>query len=232
MYFVKRIIIDLGSSYKSSQIVAHTNKTIALAKTLLEEAVKDYVREEKGRDAAERLKILDIHDLTQVTEPLVDGILLYRLENDPHKILVYQRKSTIVSSTSMIWGKVDTAVAKFYMTDIFELEEYASLKFNDVGTPNIEQKVPPPKNQDPEVEMINVNPEGPKVTVPVPIGSVSKGNLLNDLKNCNKFKDLKKKANEAVPLSFEQFKEQDVKPESILVLKGDEGETGTKLEYI
>ena len=223
MYFVKRIIVNLGSSYGSSQIVAHTNKTISVAKTLLEETVKNYVREEKGRDALEQCKILDIHDLTQVSEPLVDGILLYRLENDPHRILVYQRKSSVVPSKSWMWATIEAIVPTFCLTNIFELEEYASLKLNETSVMNTESKGFQSLSNNSELETIhlNVNPDGStgdKVTIAIPLGSIPKGNLLDDLKKYKKFQDLKKKANEAVPLSCEQFKEQDIKLESVLVI--------------
>lgn len=207
MYFVKRIIIDDKSSYVSSQIVTHTNKTISLAKTLLEDTVKDYVREEKGREAADSMKILDIHDISQVNEPLIDGILLYRLETDPHKILVYQRKSNIEQSKTWTGYIVETLVSKFRQTDVFELEEYGGFKL-EFSAQKAEIKTSPLPRKNCDTEMFEVNQGGPKV--PVPVGGASKGNLLDDLKNSDKFKHLKRKANEAVSLSSEQFKEQDV----------------------
>jgi len=190
MYFVKRITLDDKQGYLSSKIVADTNKTIKSALLLLESSVRAFVRDERGREAAEQVKIIDIHNIGQVSEPILDGILLYRLESDPLKINVYQKKTIVVKSTTWTWGTTDTPVPQFRRTDIFELEEYgkkiaipvdASSTTNAVPTATIVESEPEEKEEK--------APLGPaKLLVPKKMTVSPMCDLINELKRSPKFK--------------------------------------------
>lgn len=188
MYFIKRITFDDKQMYISSKIVSHTNKSIASAIVLLENSVKDFVKEERGRDATEQSKIIDIHNLDQICEPLIDCILLYRLESDPHKILVYQKRTMIKQVPGWAWGTSEAISKSFYKTDVFELEEYDKISTN----------VPPPPPMFTEEKQIQVEmvPHGPaNVKVPKQLTISPMCNLLSDLKNSPKFKACLQRAN-------------------------------------
>lgn len=121
MHFVLKTNIDTNSgSFISNEIVGHVSSGIAAAQAQLINCIKTFVTELAGKDMANSLKVIDIHSMDQVSEPIIDTLLLYRLESDPHTIHVYQRKSSVVSGS--LWGekiKVD-----FNKIKIFSLVEY------------------------------------------------------------------------------------------------------------
>ena len=128
MYIIKRIDLTNGSTYLSSRIIDHTTQRIATALSLLESCAKQLVKEEFGASAVEQSKIIDIHSLEQVSEPLVDSMLLYRIDSDPHVIHVYQRKTTVIDVLGWFINS-QTVQHSFEKVCQFELEEYD--KFSD-----------------------------------------------------------------------------------------------------
>lgn len=140
MYFIKKITLDDKQSYQSSQIVDHCTNQVS-GKSLLENAIKTFTKEEYGRDAAEQIKILDIKDLTQVNEPIVDGILAYRLQDDPNRVHIYQRRTNITQVKNWTWGMSDTTVISFRRTNIFELEEYSNLNVGAISITETKETV-------------------------------------------------------------------------------------------
>lgn len=170
MYLIKKIKVD-DKLYLSSHIVNHTgNKQISQGIKLLESAVRNFVREEIGRDASENSKIIDIHSLDQVSEPLIDGILLYRLDDNPHQIHVYQRKTVITKQTNWTWGTSDVPVTTYKRVYIFELEEYENI--TAVG---IE-----------EIEMINYGPA--RIRIPKKMTLEPMSLVITELKCSDRFK--------------------------------------------
>lgn len=202
MYFVKRITIDEKSCYQTSAVIAHTNKQISTALTLLENTVRDFVREERGREAAEQAKFIDIHNIEQVNEPLIDCCLLYRLENDPHKIHVYQKKTVMSKTTNWAWTPVEVPVTQFYKTDIFELEHYDKLIMAE--TPIVTRKadenrtipLPPPDLRQ------NIKTANTESNTPPTVGTVD--DLVTALKQSNQFKKFLDLANTSKPESAPQ----------------------------
>lgn len=179
MYFIKKIVLDDKQNYRSSEIMDHTSKTIGAALILLENTARTFVREECGREAAEKVKILDIHKMEQVSEPLVDCMLLYRLAEDPHRIHVYQRKTDI--SKAKTWGgsEYDVATVKFRRMYIIELEKYEKLDLTSLQNTNLASIIP-------QVEMVSLGPAGIKVPKPMTVAPMC--HLIDELKKSAKFK--------------------------------------------
>lgn len=202
MYFIKKIILDDKQGYQSSKIVDHTSKTISVALSLLENAVRMFVKDECGREAADQIKIIDIYKFDQVNEPMIDSMLLYRLTDDPHRIHVYQKKTTVVKVSGYIWGTSDTPTTFFRRTHIFELEEYSGSispgTQNTINIPNSENTNVP--SILPQVEMVPIGPA--RIKIPKPMTLAPMCNLIDELKKSAKFKfrqDLVNSAN--APLS-------------------------------
>lgn len=126
MYIIKNITIN-DNTYVSSRIVAHTYETIKNALALLESCSKNYVKTEFGQTAYDNAKIIDLLNFDQIAEPQIDGILLYRLIDDPHRIHVYERRTKMIEQSGWL-GSYQTTAAKFGKTGIYELEEYEKIK--------------------------------------------------------------------------------------------------------
>jgi len=225
MHFIKRITFDDKNNYLTSKIIAHTNRGIAAGIQLLERVVKDFVRDERGLEAESSAKIIDIHKIEQVSEPIVDGILLYRLENDPHRILVYQRKTTVVPLTSWTWRTIDTATPSFYRTNLFELEENENFKVDIIYRPpyspvlirltetenqpensklnddqhrltQIQSQSQSQSQSQLEIEMVSHGPANIKIPKPLTVSPMR--TLLDDLKNSPIFNERLHRANSTV----------------------------------
>lgn len=177
MYFIKKITIDATLRYQSSMIVDHTNKKISTAILLLENSVRSFVKDECGREAGEKIKIIDIHNIDQVNEPPLDSVLLYRLTENPHRVIVYQKKTTINKVKGWAWGESDTVVTSFRQTHLFELEEYVNLNCNVPSNPNIQIQV--------HEEMISTGPSGIKIPKQMTLAPIC--NLLDELRKSPKF---------------------------------------------
>ncbi len=178
MHFIKKIILDDKQEYQSSKIVDHTSKTINAALSLLDICLKAYVKDECGREAAENLKIIDIKKLDEVVEPMTDGILIYRLENSPYSIHIYQKKTTITKSANWTWGTKSILVSQFRRVAIFELEQYEKTVNSD-GIP-----IAPLPNVDDEHV-----PFGPsKYKIPKKMTISPMCDVINELKNSTKFR--------------------------------------------
>jgi hypothetical protein len=118
MFFVIKNNIDKSGSHVSAEIVSHASS----AEKILENTVTEFVAYEGGREMAENIKIIDIHELTQVAEPLIDTILLYRVTSIPNQIHVYRRGSREVPG--YVFGP--TIVSEFTRIKIFELVKYTT----------------------------------------------------------------------------------------------------------
>nr|WBF70568.1 hypothetical protein [Megavirus caiporensis] len=177
MYFIKKINFEHDQSYRSCEIVDHTTKQIASALHLLENSARTFVKEECGREAGEQVKIIDIHDFSQVNEPLIDSMLLYRLSNDNHKIHIYQKKNTINQIPNWTWGMTETIVSKFYRVCVFELEEYNKLTVPSLHSNLSYQPIPE------EMVVVSTGIKVPKIMTISPMCD-----LINELKNSSKFR--------------------------------------------
>lgn len=179
MYFIKKITIDEDKKYQNSLIIDHTNKSFINALQLLDSIAKTFVKEESGREAGENAKIIEIHDFEQVNNPNIDCILLYKLINDPHKIYVYQKKTSVTDVAGWFYGTSQIIIPNFRMTHIYELEEYDKKinLFNSILVP--------------EMEYVPIGPAGIKVPKNLTISPAV--DLINELKNSEKFKACRQK---------------------------------------
>lgn len=121
MYVIKEITVDEGI-YVSSKVVDCTTKTIGTALSHFENSVRDFMREEIGKEA-DNVRIIDVHSLEQVVELPTDGMVCYRLADDPHKVNIYHKKTTVTKQNNWTWGQSDVLVSSFKLTTIYELEE-------------------------------------------------------------------------------------------------------------
>jgi len=177
MYFIKKITLKEGKEYVSSQIVGHTKNKIAGALILLENVAREFVKEEYGANAYVQSKILDIHKIEQVCEPIVDGMLLYRLNDDPHRIHVYQRKTEVIYQSGW-FSSAKVPVFQFKRTHIIELEQCEGISISETNA-NVPSSIP-------RVEMVPFGPAG--IKVPKPMTVVPICNLIDELKKCARIK--------------------------------------------
>lgn len=123
MYFIIKININKNETFVSSEIMSHVSSNITLAQYQLLKEAKIYLSELAGSDVANTMKIIDIHSFDQITEPMIDSILVYRLGIDAHRLHIYQRKTIEVAGR--LYGK--SLVTEFKKVKIFELIEYENL---------------------------------------------------------------------------------------------------------
>ena len=178
MYFIKKITVQDKDQYVSSEIVGYTTKTISNALILLENSAKSFIQDECGKQVASASKIIDIHDFNQVSEPMIDTMLIYRLGVDPHRLHVYQRKTK--ATNGYLWGQ--TVAPEFRKIQIFELEECAKFGFVDSAN-HIETK-----EIVPVIEMVPVGP-AKRVMIPKAMTVAPMCNLISELKNSQRFKN-------------------------------------------
>lgn len=116
MYVIKKIIVDNKSTYIGSETLSII-KNIGPALLVLEDSVKNFVREECGKQI--NTDIIRINKIDQICEPLIDTMLIYALESDPHKLYVYQRKTKEIPAG---WVYSKSIMPEFGLMRIFELE--------------------------------------------------------------------------------------------------------------
>ena len=200
MYFVKKITFGENSSYQSSAIIDHTCKSREIALFLLEESVKSFVKDECGRGIAEQIKILNIDNITQINEPLIDSMLLYRVKDDPDRILVYQKKTVITKQKSWTWSDIESTKQTFGLVYYFELEEYTRINSNIQANPNLAASVileststtSQAKIPITGIEMVKMGTS--KIHVPKPMTIAPICNLLDELKKSPRFMNAAKKS--------------------------------------
>ena len=172
MYFVKKINFNNNSQYANSVIVAHTTEKIASALELLETCARDTIYQMVGQESAENFKIIDILSMDQICQPVVDCVLVYRLENDPHNLIFYQRKTNAREIPGW-WGNSMVTESDFRKIFNLELEEYDSIK-------NIESTTNTTNNG-----IFKYN----KTTIPKMMFESPMIDLINELKQSNHFLD-------------------------------------------
>lgn len=176
MYIIKKISVD-DKLYLSSQIICHTQSKISSAIELFEKTAREFVGQEFGRDAYEKSKIIDIHNLDQIAEPLIDGMLLYRLYENPNCIYVYQRKTIITKQSNWTWGTTDIITSQFKRTHLFEMEEYEDIEQKMIFTNS---------TSIPSIEMVSIGSSHIRIPKPMTVSPIC--DLIEELKNCQKFK--------------------------------------------
>jgi hypothetical protein len=174
MYLIKKISFNNGF-YQSSKIVNHTNKTISVALHVLDDVIFNFVKEECGRQSAENTHIIDIESLAQVTEPITDCIVLYRISSDPHTIYVYQKKS----ATADGWFGYTTLVHEFKHICNYELEEYTGISMNEVESIEANRNI----------ELVPFGSIG--IRIPKMMTVAPMCHLISDLKNSDRFKRIR-----------------------------------------
>jgi len=175
MYIIKLITLKDNKEYISSKVVECTDKKISAALILLDNVARNFVKKKFGENAYEQSKVLDIHKIDQICEPLVDGMLLYRLNDDPHRIHIYQKITEVIDQNGW-FSTSKVPQSQFKKTHIFELEESSVIGLAEA---NVSSVIP-------KVEMVPIGPAGVKVPKPMTIAPMC--NLINELRDCAKFK--------------------------------------------
>ncbi len=166
MHFIIKINIDENGLFVSNSIMSHNN-SIAAAQNLLTQSVKKYLEQEHGLAAANNMKIIDIHSFDQISEPIIDSILVYRLESDPHHLHLYQKQSKIVPGR--VYGQ--TVASEFIKIMIFGLVEYAGINTESSSSKKSENTRP---------EMISHGPA--QIQIPKAITISPMADLISSLK--------------------------------------------------
>lgn len=169
MHLVKLIKVD-NNEYISSESKTYVHANIAEARMFYHAYIRDWVRETYGSDAAE-FKIIDILKLDQCASPKVDGLLFYRLESDPEKIHIYQRKTEVITLTGWT-GKYEDVATTFKRIYIFELENFDKLQSGSQTFTNQHH------------EMVDFG----KIKAPRLLTEAPLCDLIIELKNSDKFK--------------------------------------------
>lgn len=175
MYFIKKITVE-NDKYILSEIINHT-KTISNALALLEKNVKDHIKEECGKQIATDCKIIDILNVSQIYEPTIDTMLVYRIGSDSNRLHVYQRKTSLVAGYF-----VNGLVSDFRKTQIFEIEEYT------LGASESTQSTQSAQSSLSTIpEMVAVGPAG--IKIPIQMTLVPIAGLIDELKKSKRFLD-------------------------------------------
>lgn len=195
MYLIKRIKIDKYERYICSEIIRQQRSSISSALILLDQTAIDYVKEEYGRDMAEKSPIMEIPAGTSPVEPETDGILISKIDSEPYRIFIYQRKTEMICNNSWIWSNVYTPLTTFCKIMIFELEEYSPLIMPSPTSycfhPLSLLPPPPlPPQMTPPIIKKEVNNNHSLVTTTSPNNGSEKpsiGNLLDELKQNTRY---------------------------------------------
>jgi hypothetical protein len=173
MHFVIKININDKELFTSSELISHTTGGLVKAQNLLLTEAKAYISELSGTACANEIKIIDIHSFDQVSEPILDSVLLYRLDIDPCRLHIYQKKSKIIPGR--VYGQ--SIMSEFRKVKIFELVEYIRLSADGNTTP-----IQIPK-------MLDMVGHGPaNIQVPKPLTLAPMADLLVSLKSSPKFR--------------------------------------------
>ena len=191
MYFILKTTVDEKQQPVSFDIVKYTNKTISTALILLETSARDYIKDSCGTQASISAKIIDIHNFDQVCEPLVDGMLIYRVGTDSHKLHIYQRKTEVVPGK--VWGQ--TIATTFQRIQIIALLENKTIN-------SINMTFAPPIV--PQVEMVPVGPA--QIKIPKILTVAPMLDVIDQLKKSARFQKcfdaLKDNSNTANPIKL------------------------------
>lgn len=171
MYFILRTGFNDKREPTTPVIVDHTDKTITVALATLEASARAFIREEYGKKAATDAAIIDIHSFDQVNEPLVDGMLIYRLGNDSNCLHIYERKTVTVPG--YIYGQ--TIASTFRRVQIFTLVEYTNI---NIGSSRAAQTYIP-------VDMVPVGPAN--IKIPKALTTAPMCDVIAQLKKSNQF---------------------------------------------
>lgn len=167
MYFIMKVTPNNLGEFVTYQLIHHTTGTISIALKDLERIAYDYVREEGGKQAASDAKILDIENPSMIIEPYVDCMIIYRYENNPHKLHIYQRKTSVVPG--LIYGK--TYQTEFKQVVVFELLTYDKI--------NNAQLIQDANNIEP-IELVPVN--GKNIKIPAKLTQSPMIDVISQLK--------------------------------------------------
>lgn len=168
MYLIKKINVDNTGKYLSSNIVGFTNKTISSALVQIENEIRNFVVSKYGVEAGAAFRIIDISNLGQVSEPMENCLIVYRVENEPHTFHVYEHTTKKVPGT--IYGY--SYISEFSRIAIYELEKTENIQLDDDCLPRL--------------EMVSVGPNKniriPKAMIVAPMCEV-----IDQLKSCPRF---------------------------------------------
>lgn len=163
MYFIYR-----HDNNCDARVINH-HQLIGMALNLLESSVRDYVTKLCGEDAGNNMRVVPIKDQTQISEPMTDGITVYQISDDQHKLFVYQRKTNVIPG--LIYGA--SVVSSFKKVSTFYIHHYDNI----IVSTSQPKPIPPP------IEYVKVN----NISMPKPMTISPIRNVIDELKNSKKF---------------------------------------------
>jgi len=184
MYFVlesKETTLNSNTEFGTT-IVDHTFNEIEEARILLETVTRNFVRDEFGKILANSSEIISISKIGEVVEPLVDGVQIYSIKENPDSFYVYHRQSKFVPG--LIYG--GSTQTSFKLVRIFQLKEYQKLGSNDRNLNQYsERSISKGITSDTGNEMVPIG--NAKVKVPKPMTVSPFADVLDSLKKSDKF---------------------------------------------
>ncbi len=124
MFFIIKIDFDEKGYFQSFSIQNKSLDDATEAYKTLVNTVKAYVSQECGEKAGADAQVIEIRKIDQVNEPLIDGILLYKLSDVLIKSWYINEKHLFKQLLDGFFGQSNTLTTKFGKTCLFELVEY------------------------------------------------------------------------------------------------------------
>jgi hypothetical protein len=129
MYFVVRQTHDNNKI----KIVGHAHSDTKIALQSLERCCKKYVSGQQGKQFGQDISVINIATLQDITQPLVDKMLIYRVNDDVSNLYVYCRATNVIPG--LIYGR--TVCVTFN-----KMATFSVLPYNDLSLSNISSQIP------------------------------------------------------------------------------------------
>lgn len=136
-------------------IVDFFTKTMGLASILpvLDKHVKNYVEKQCGLEYIKNFRIIEVSSLAQVCEPLLCGLIAYRLDSMPSRVYLYKKEMVEVQATLFF---------KAYASTIFHKDPVMIFEFLDKTTTDLPEAVENEK----AITRLPIDSESKKVLFP------------------------------------------------------------------
>lgn len=113
-------VSDQTNSSIKINAIKHINGRVS-ALTMLEEVSREFIKEEVGK-SGDKAEIATINDLKLIKTPDNDGIYMFKLEDDPDKIFLYQKLTNVIPSNSWIFN--NTVESNFKQLKYYQIVAY------------------------------------------------------------------------------------------------------------
>lgn len=180
MHFILKIAVDEKGNLSVGDIIDHCfENKVLVSRALLENTVRKYITDECGRNTGAEMKIIDIKNFSQICEPSIDTMLVYRIDVEPNILHVYRRKTIPVPG----WIMKDSTLVEFRKVQIFALKTYDRLSQNITEKQN---------NSTKEIHTEMVLHGEKKLRIPKSFTIEPMCKLIDELKKFPKFADCRK----------------------------------------